>query len=139
MQIRMEDVLECLVGARKLLAHGFFPHFTKGIERIGDEVRHVVYAGSRFHPEVHEWAVDDALCKGAKGKKGVWGATEEFLRPLTGEFYSVMAYSLAPNRTQKEMLHLFDKAIDKAHASLKGGKIGYDSLTHKMLSYLEAE
>jgi len=132
MQTKLEDMLDCLLEAKKLLAHGFFPHFTKGIERLNGEVRHVVYAGSRFHPEVHEWAVDDAIRRGAKRRVGVSISVQEYFRPLTGDFYSVMQYSLAPGRTQAEMLALFSKAIDKVRASIKAGHVVYDSASNRI-------
>lgn len=124
--VALAEILQGLIGTRRLLSHGFFPHFTKAVEVVGDEVRHVVYAGPKFHPEVHEWAVDDAIFMASKQDRDIANAVEEFLRPITAPTFSIMAYSMKDGRTQKEMLTMFDKAIEKAKLQIAKGNTTFD-------------
>jgi hypothetical protein len=125
MEIEMQSVVDCLRGARQLLAKGFCPHFTKAVERVGGEVRHVVYAGPKFHREIYEWAPDDALYEGAGRNGDVALAVEEFLRPMTAPVFSIMQYSRKEGVTKAHVLAVFDAAIARAQAKLKAGSLTY--------------
>lgn len=117
-QIELGKILDCLKRARALLSVGFHAPYTLAIEDVGGVEREVVYAGKKFHENVLAWSVDEAISEAANKEFGVACATEEFLRPITAPAYSIIQYSLQEGRTQKEMLTMIDKGIERAKAKL---------------------